>query len=362
VCREADRLREEARQAADSLRVARSELTAARLAQEEAQAAADGRRMEQRKAAARQAYRRALNSATDVTERQRAAAAWLNEIDLINRAARMAMGTLVESQARAIALEQQAEGAHLFYDAKRIRAEAAEAACAEARSNVADVDRPSDSTPVPVLDAPAQTSGRPMLAIPIESDQPPASDPLLIERLLDGNQEAFHALARAMSELTGGLASRYLLLLRELVDAIAGSAADAGMLVFDHGHPFWSQFSPAEAREIARVLRDLGFRFDPVDGWYGRRAPAFQDLALALAYAGYDVRSLRRLPVGDELRGLPSSVTISSLEHLVAGAPDLDVDQVLRLLGSRGDRLGDLWDDWAKLRALLLESTLAVPA
>jgi hypothetical protein len=165
-----------------------------------------------------------------------------------------------------------------------------------------------------------------------------------------------------MAELTGGLPSRYLLLLRELVDAIGASAADAGLLMFDHTHPLWSQFRPAEAREIARVLRDLGFRFDPVDGWYGRRAPSFSDLALALAYAGHDVRSLRRLPMGDELRALPSSVTVSSLEHLASGAPDLDVDQVLRLLGSRGDRLGDLWDDWAKLRALLLESTLGVPA
>jgi hypothetical protein len=319
--------------------------------------------MEQRKAQARQVYRHALSSAADATQRQKAAAAWLHEIDLINRASRMAMSSLVESQARAIALEQQAEAAQLSYEARRIRAEAAQAACAEARSDVADADQPTDPLAVPVVDAPAARSARLMLAIPIESDeQQDDQGPLLIERLLDGDQEAFHGLARAMSELTGGVPSRYLLLLRELVDAIAGSAADAGMLVFDHSHPFWSQFSPAEAREIARVLRDLGFRFDPVDGWYGRRAPSFQDLALALAYAGYDVRSLRRLPMGEELRALPESVTVSSLEHLAAGAADLDVDQVLRLLGSRGDRLGDLWDDWAKLRALLLESSLAVPA
>jgi hypothetical protein len=273
------------------------------------------------------------------------------------------MSSLVESQARAIALEQQAESAQLAYEAKRIRAETAEAACAEARSDVAEADHPTEPTAVPVQDAPAWRSARPLLAIPIEADgQQRTAPPMLIERLLEGDQDVLHGLARAMFELTGGLPSRYLLLLRELVDAIAASAAEAGVLMFDHTHPFWSQFRPAEAREIARVLRDLGFRFDPVDGWYGRRAPSFSDLALALAYAGYDVRSLRRLPMGDELRALPSSVTASSLEFLAAGAPDLDVDQVLRLLGSRGDRLGDLWDDWAKLRALLLESTLAVPA
>jgi hypothetical protein len=92
------------------------------------------------------------------------------------------MSSLVESQARAIALEQQAETAQLAYEAKRIRAEAAEAACAEARSDVADADLPSEPTAVPVHDPPAWRPARPLLAIPIESDgSQRTSPPILID-------------------------------------------------------------------------------------------------------------------------------------------------------------------------------------
>jgi hypothetical protein len=368
VCREAERLREEARRAAETLRAVRNELHAARLAQEEARAAADGRQIERRKRQAREAYRRALAAATDPTDRQKAAATWLHEIDLINRASRAAMGSLVECQARAIALEQQADSAQRAFDARRTRSEAADAACADASSDTAEAEqpepRPTAAESVPVLGAGTRRTGRPAHAIPDQTSaaRRPTPAPLRIEALLAGDHDTIRELARAMAEVTGSVPSRYLLLLKELVDVIVWSAADAGMLVFDHGHPFWAQFSPAESREITGILGDLGFRFDPHDGWYGQRVPALSDLALALVYAGFDVRGLRRLPVGAELRRLPESVTISSLEYLGSAAPDLDVDQITRLLGPRADRLGDLWDDWAQLRPMLLEASTPVPA
>jgi hypothetical protein len=149
VCREADRLRADARDAAEQLRVVRQRLTAARIEQEEAQAGADVRRVAQSKTEARRAYRRALAAAVDATDRQLAAAAWLQAINRINAASRAAMGSLVSSQARSIALEQRAEAAQLAFDAKRIKAEAAEAACADARSDVAERDNPAPAHAVP---------------------------------------------------------------------------------------------------------------------------------------------------------------------------------------------------------------------
>ena len=139
------------------------------------------------------------------------------------------------------------------------------------------------------------------------------------------------------------------------MDGLTTAAVDAGRLTFDHHHPLWSQFNEEQCRTIARALRDLGFRFDPREGWYGGRAPSSPDLALALAYAGFDVRRMRRLPAGAELRELPSSVAVSTLEFVAAAAPDLSVGQVMRLLGHGAEPLSDLWDDWGQLRPLLLQ-------
>jgi len=47
---------------------------------------------------------------------------------------------------------------------------------------------------------------------------------------------------------------------------------------------------------------------------------------------------------------------VEPLEHLVEFAPDLDLDDVHRLVGSHAPELADLWDHWADVRALLLES------
>jgi hypothetical protein len=186
--------------------------------------------------------------------------------------------------------------------------------------------------------------------------------PLVIEGLLAGDRDALRRLAQEIAEITGAMPSRYLLLLQELVDGLTTAAVEAGRLAFDHRHPLWSQFNEEQCRTIARALRDLGFRFDPREGWYGGRSPSSPDLALALAYAGFDVRRMRRLPAGNELRELPSSVAVSTLEFVAAAAPDLSVGQVMRLLGHGAEALSDLWDDWGQLRALLLAEMTFVNA
>ena len=59
----------------------------------------------------------------------------------------------------------------------------------------------------------------------------------------------------------------------------------------------------------------------------------------------------RRPQAIDELwRG--TSVDVHA--YLVATAPDLDLQKLTTVLGSRASRLAELWDMWGRLRPLLL--------
>lgn len=375
ACAEAMRLRDGAQEAALALRDARRALAAARQSLEETLGAGDNRAIAERKSAARKAYRQAVASALSEVDRQRAVTVWLREIDVINRGTRYATGSLVGSRAKVIELQIAADAAERVANTERIRAESAAAACTEARRRLVGAEEPAPAHRLrlrtgaggarsTVVES-SSDGDRLVVMVPVAPDPeqaPTSSGPLVIERLLDGDRDTLRLLARVMSEFTGAMPSRYLLLLQELVDGLQARAADAGSLSFDHQHPFWSHFSPEEARTVARALRDLGFRFDPREGWYGDRAPASSDLALALAYAGFDVRGMRRLPTADDLRSLPASVAVATLEFVAGGASDLAVDQVMRLMGPGADRLSDLWDDWAHLRPLLLETAVPITA
>jgi hypothetical protein len=414
---EAERLRVQAERAALEARGARRELALAQAALEEAQAAADNRRVAEAKSAARRQYQAATAAAIDDLGRQRAAAAWLREIDRINRRSRSAISALVKAQDRAGRLRMQVETLELTADARRIRAEAAAAAHLEARRRFLEGARAgataaSGATPLvrvpagprrpsprrvltpedPVappppprtaLDptSPAATAraqqvavreprasegapttvgqqGRPTMA----EREEPSTGPLVIEGLLAGDRELLRHVASEVAEMVGSTPSRSQLLLQELVDAIVAAATDEGSYAMDRRHPFWAQFSSDEARTVARALRDLGFRFDRRDGWYGGRVPTGSDLALALAYAGFDVRGLRRLPTGQELQELPSSVAIDALAFLAANAPTLELEPLTRLLGRHAERLGDLFDEWPRVMPLLLEDADSVLA
>ncbi len=178
-----------------------------------------------------------------------------------------------------------------------------------------------------------------------------------MEWLLAGDAVVTRELGRQMAELTGRQPSRCLMLLQVLAEAIVGSSIEHGHLRFDHTHPLWVNLSDEEARAVMKALRDLGFRYDVGDGWYGERSPQTRDLALALAYAGVDARAMRRLLANEELVRLPESITVAPLEHLAAMAPDLGLDDVHRIAGSHALELADLWDHWADVRALLLGPT-----
>jgi hypothetical protein len=265
-------------------------------------------------------------------------------------------------------LETQLRSADLEASAVRIRAESLEAACADARQRRATIDERSVGGEGRERVAAA---GRAAGVASVVADDDPATPPpgykarpvdsRAVRSLMAGDEATHQALAGELAEMSGQLPARYLLLLDTLVDELTAAAVDAGELAFDHDHPLWSQFSPEEARLIVRGLRDLGFRLDIHEGWFGGRAPTNSDLAGALGFAGHDMRALRRVPTAGELRDLPMSVHVAAHEHLRRYAPDLTLDQMTRALGPRAGRLGDLWDEWGRVRPLLA-SGLPTPA
>ena len=309
---------------------------------------------------ARRSYRLALSAARDPSARQRAAATWLRRIDELNRASRGAVGQVLMLRARCETLDQQVRDASMTSNVQRVRTEAADARCIEARQHLAELDRwavgPDATVVVPVTwaddgsDGPGDPMGTSRDVGPTDGDR------LAIELLLAGDADATRRLAHRIAELTGQQPSRCVLLLQVLAETIIDSAIEHGHLRFDTTHSLWAQLNVAEARRLTQTLRHLGFRYDPGDGWYGQRAPQGRDLALALAYAGLESNALRKLPTSEELLALPASISVEPLEHLVEFAPDLDLDDVHRLVGSHAPELADLWDHWADVRALLLES------
>lgn len=358
--------------AADAaLRDARNAAMDARAALDAALATLDERRLTEHKDMARRAYRLALSNARHALDRQRAAATWLRQIDELNRSSRTALGQVLLLRSRCEALDQTVRDTSVAANVQRVRAESADAACVQARQRLAEHDRWAAQAPGSI-DWPGLAPGSSMAGT--HRTNGPAADPvaprpafvhpggsLAIELLLAGDPDAARQTARQMADLTGQQPSRCLMLLQRLAETIVDSAIDHGHLRFDRSDPLWAQLSDPEARALTRALRDLGFRYDPADGWYGDRAPKVRDLALALAYAGMDAHALRHLSTNEELLQLPASITVAPFQHLAEMAPDLTLEDVHHVCERHAQELSDLWDHWADVRAVLLApATLAV--
>lgn len=318
-----------------------------------------------------QAWQAAMEMAAAEPDRQDATAAWLRGITETNQRMRIALRQLSHARRQVALLEVELRRADLEAAAARIRTEAADAACAEARARRATAEEAAvgldgrDRAGI-VADAGGALPTRAEAEEPLdawdESEGPmgvawvsprPVDSPT-VRRLLAGDPATHAAMATELAEMSGQLPARYLLLLEAFVDGLSAAAIDAGELAFDRDHPLWSQFSTEEARLVIRGLRDLGFRLDLQDGWFGGRSPTAADLASALGFAGYDVRSLRAVPSGAQLRELPVSVQIALLDHVRRTAPDLTLEQVMRAVGTRAADLGELWDEWGRVRPLLV--------
>ena len=344
--------------AAERTHMFRRDLVAAEHVVATAEAAADPRPRSDEKSRAREVYLAAREQAASEGELSDATATWAHAVDRINRAARLAARALAKARAEAAGLERAVHEAERVEQAARMRAEAAEAGCLDARVRLATCEErlmaPADPGHA---DMAPSTPGQPPAAAgsPVGTiGQIPHGEPLVIESMVSGDRRALELAATAIAEHGQLSPAAIRVQLQELVDAIASVAGQEGFLLFDPGHPFWSNLTVDEARDVLAALARLGFRFEPAEGWHAGRAPTPSDLSLALAYAGLDARNVRGLPSAADLRTLPSSIGIDARAFLAAFAPDLAMDQLVRLLEVRAVKLGPLWDAWGLVRPILL--------
>ena len=235
----------------------------------------------------------------------------------------------------------------------------------DARRALAACEEQNSGRPVPAISgsngaAIATPAPPPVASNPLNASTLGASERADIEKaartLMGGNREVLLGLALRLADETGMEAGRLQLLLLELRESIATKALHNNALAFPRDHPFWSQFATEDARNVAASLASLGFRFDGTGGWADGRIPQVRDLALALSYCGHDPRSLRR-PAGQAaIDALWEGTQVRGEEYLLALAPTVALDEVVTLLGSSANRLGELWDIWGRLRPLLLRA------
>ena len=83
--------------------------------------------------------------------------------------------------------------------------------------------------------------------------------------------------------------------------------------------------------------------------------PSQRDLSLALGYAGLDPMRMRHWPNETEMAALFRDVAVAADEHLAIEAGDLTLGELVTMLGRRADGLAEVWNEWGRLRPLLLE-------
>jgi hypothetical protein len=358
-CADAERLAQAAALQLQRLREAKRQLAEFVRQRDTDSRVRDRRQLNDDKEQARKAYHERVAHATSPAEVQEAAAAWLREMDQLNRQLAQAETRAGQFTDRGAELQRVMPGMELAADAARIAAEAAQVACIEARRQLAACEEESGRR-VAASGAANATVGQAGQAAPstaaLPVAQPAQSNPRVapIAQLLRGDRQALLGLTLRLADETGVEAGRLQLLLLELRAQIAARALEERALAFPTDHPFWSQFTPDAGRQLAASLGSLGFEFDGRQGWRDGRSPAIRDLALALAHCGYDPRMLRR-PVGQAaIDELWQGTTVLVEEFLASRAPDLALGRLIDLLGPRASRLGELWDMWGRLRPLLL--------
>ena len=343
----------------DALRVAQRTYDAHEAAAVTASWRADPRAVHEAKDAAQGGFRAAVTAAATPDELEAAARDWLNEINRINTDAREAQTTVTREHAAAAEIGATLERLGLEADAARIGAENADAACLAARVAVAECDERTTSDAVPPLIAPAPTdeSGRleedETLGLALEAGGAPR-----IFRLLRGDRAAMTTLVAAVADDDDAEAKRHWqLLLTGLVEAIVADAIEASALDFPEEHTFWGAFTREQSRDIVRALSSLGYRFDGLGGWTDDRQPSQRDVSLALGYAGLDPMRIRHWPDGAGMAALFADVTVAADEWLASVAGDLTLAEMVGMLGRRADGLAEVWNQWGRIRPLLLDET-----
>jgi hypothetical protein len=351
------------------------------------------------KESAHATFRKSVASARERNAVEAAAAVWLDEINRINAGLRAAAVQVRRERETATAL--LAEIDHLCIEAasSRARADAAIESCQAARRELAramglpedDVSAgtasgatvPTGLTPsLRVASAAGETAVgavdvAAVAAAASGADEPAAADELgpprerrarhdavdlearprqaLLALLSDGEE----GIDRIAHRLAAGEAEGPLVWqtwLRGLVTALTASAADAGVLEFPRDDPFWGQFTLKEACAIARALAALGFLNDGDGGFVGGRMPTPHDLVAAAGAAGLLQVRIRHFPTTHEIPDLYRDVRVATEALLAERAPYLARGEVIGLLGRRAEPLADLWNEWPRVREVLLAS------
>lgn len=362
-CELATRARAQADAALAALRSAQRSYDEHEAAAVTASSRADARAIHEAKDTAQGAFRAAVGAAADSDALETAARDWLNEINRINIEARDASTKATAEHAAAAAIGATLDRLSLEADSARIGAETADAACLAARAAVAECDERAVLAPAAVPVAPVgaafATSPEPTftrldedetLGLALQAGTAPC-----IFRLLRGDRHAMTTLVANLAGDDPDARRHWQLLITSLVEAIIADAIEAAALEFPLDHPFWGPFTKVQSRDVSQALSSLGYRFDGLGGWTDERFPSQRDLSLALGYAGLDPMRIRQWPTAEDTVGLYRDVTVAADEYLAGVAGDLTLVEMVTMLGRRADGLAEVWNQWGRIRPMLLE-------
>lgn len=357
-CELAGRARSQATDAEEALRTAQRAFDEHEARAEAAARAADPRAIREAKDEAQRAFRAQRDRAPTTEAVEAAARDWLAEINRINTATRDAQASASHERQVGADVTRDLERRALAADAARIAAETAEAACLAAREAAADCVEQADAIAAARASVPEPADDHGIFtADPVPTSALRAGGTPRIFRLLRGERAAMTELVAALGGDEPDQRRRWQLALSDLVDAILAESIGASTLHFPDDHPFWGPFTLAQARDISRALASLGYRFDGLGGWVDGRTPSQRDLSLALGHAGLDPMRIRHWPNEEEMQRLFAEVTVAADEHLAGTAGDLTLGELVSMLGRRADGLAEIWNEWGRLRPLLLEGS-----
>ncbi len=355
-CELASRARAQAVEAQDAHRSAQRAYDDHESTMAAAAAAADPRAVREAKDGAQARFRTARADARTAEEVEAAARQWLHDINRINAQTGDAHAALADMRARTPELALLLEQTALAADGARVAAEAAETTCTAARQAVADCEEtaagriPSPTPTTPGDERPADDTTSDTLVAALRAGSSPR-----IVRLLRGDRATMQEVVTALGGEDPRERRRWQVAMSDLVDAIVSDAIASSSLEFPTDHTFWAPFDRAQARDITAALASLGYRFDGRGGWVDDRHPSQRDLSLALGYAGLDPMRMRQWPTDAEMSTLFADVEVTAAEHLAEVAGDLTLGELVTMLGRRADGMADIWNDWGRIRPLLLD-------
>jgi hypothetical protein len=355
-CELASRARAQAIEAQEAHRTAQRAYDEHESGMAVAAAAVDPRAVREAKDEAQARFRAGRAGARTAEEVEAAAREWLHEINRINAQTGDAHARLAAARSRTPELAVLLEQTALAADGARVAAESAEAACVAARQAVADCEeRAAGRIPVPTpetttTEPPDDDLSSETLVAALRAGASPR-----IVRLLRGDRTAMQEIVTALGGDDADERRRWQVAMSDMVDAIFTDAIAASALEFPTDHTFWAPFDRSQARDITSALSSLGYRFDGRGGWVDDRQPSQRDLSLALGYAGLDPMRIRQWPTEAEMSTLFSDVQVTAAEHLAEAAGDLTLGELVTMLGRRADGLADIWNDWGRIRPLLLD-------